>query len=279
MYLILLQLDIRTPENNLELWEKFEETNPKYTKNFTKSGGFKGTSVNSTFVSKILTEAFGPWGFGWGWNIIDERYIEGAPLDAKSLETGREVVHVIRLSLWYEWNGKRQECPPHFGQTTFVGKNKYGPFTDEEAPKKSVTDAVTKSASMLGMAADIFSGRYDDNKYMDDLKEKYKKEGVGIASHKPVSKMDGLKDAAKADSAPKGNMRDLTGDPKEVLKDCLASFCGDNPAKRKSKLMMWGRKADLPPATLNSIKDLDDVSEDQAKKIIDANRESLAIPF
>ena len=38
----------------------------------------------------------------------------------------------------------------HFGQTTFVGANKHGLFTDEEAPKKSLTDATNKALSMLG---------------------------------------------------------------------------------------------------------------------------------
>lgn len=37
---------------------------------------------------------------------------------------------------------------------------------DEDAPKKSVTDALVKCASYLGFAGDIFSGRWDDSKYV-----------------------------------------------------------------------------------------------------------------
>jgi hypothetical protein len=57
----------------------------------------------------------------------------------------------------------------HFGQTTFVGSNKYGPFTDEEAPKKSLTDATTKALSMLGFGGDIFTGLYDDEDYRQEV--------------------------------------------------------------------------------------------------------------
>ena len=41
-------------------------------------------------------------------------------------------------------------------------------FHDEEAPKKSITDAMTKCLSLLGFAAEIHLGLYDDNKYASD---------------------------------------------------------------------------------------------------------------
>jgi hypothetical protein len=37
---------------------------------------------------------------------------------------------------------------------------------DDEAPKKAMTDALTKAMSHLGMSADIFLGKFDDNKYV-----------------------------------------------------------------------------------------------------------------
>jgi hypothetical protein len=50
------------------------------------------------------------------------------------------------------------------------------PFTDEDAPKKSVTDALVKALSMIGFAGDIFMGRYDDSKYVNDLRAEAKAE-------------------------------------------------------------------------------------------------------
>lgn len=109
---------------------------------------------------KRATETFGPCGICWGYEIVDERYQSGAE---------GEVVHVLRLKLWYVWDGKRGEVI-QFGQTTFVGRNKNRAFADEEAPKKSLTDALTKAMSMLGFAHDVHVGLFDDNKYVNGLR-------------------------------------------------------------------------------------------------------------
>ena len=52
----------------------------------------------------------------------------------------------------------------------------FGPFTDEEAPKKSLTDALSKAMSWLGFAADIHLGRWDDNKYVNAAARAYEGE-------------------------------------------------------------------------------------------------------
>lgn len=46
---------------------------------------------------------------------------------------------------------------------THAGKMIY----DEDAPKKSVTDAMVKALSFIGFAGDIFSGVWDDWKYQE----------------------------------------------------------------------------------------------------------------
>jgi len=148
------------------LWESVERTDPQYTKQFTKGGGFTGTGINATYIAKKASTVFGPMGIGWGVDIVNEDFIQGNIINA---ETGENtVIHRIQIKLWYLLDGKRGEVT-HFGQTTFVGKNKYGSFTDEEAPKKSLTDATTKALSMLGFGADIFMGMYDDQEYREEV--------------------------------------------------------------------------------------------------------------
>ena len=44
---------------------------------------------------------------------------------------------------------------------------------DDEAPKKAMTDAMTKAMSHLGMAADVFLGLFDSNKYVEQMKKKF----------------------------------------------------------------------------------------------------------
>jgi hypothetical protein len=144
---------------NLKLWQSVEKTDPKYTKAFSKAGGFSGTAINATYLIRKATEQWGPMGSTWGPLVEDERYVEGAE---------GTVIHVLRIKFRHP-GGEFHS----YGQTTFVGKNKNGPFTDEEAPKKSLTDAITKALSMLGFSADVFLGLYDDNKYVSDRKAEF----------------------------------------------------------------------------------------------------------
>lgn len=156
-------------DQNLSLWKHVEKTDPHFTKPFNRGGGFRGTATNATYLAKKATETFGPMGIGWGLEILDEAIMEGAPLDAQG---NLEKIHKVRVKLWYKLDDKWGEVI-QFGQTTFVGRNRHGLFTDEEAPKKSLTDAMSKCLSLLGFSADIYLGRFDDNKYVDDLQQEY----------------------------------------------------------------------------------------------------------
>ena len=168
--------------DHLSIWNALETTDPKYAKDFTKTGGFKGTAINATYVARKLTAMFGPVGTGWGYTILDEQYVTGAPILANGNTLGHEIIHVLRIKLWYDANGHAPENGDklagrnrgeveHFGQTTFVGRNKNGIFTDEEAPKKSLTDAITKAASLLGCSADVYMGMFEDNKHINQQQD------------------------------------------------------------------------------------------------------------
>jgi len=151
--------------SNLAIWQAVERTDPAYTKNFSRGGGFSGTSINATWLARRATETFGPIGIGWGVDIVAEDFLPGHVLN----EAGeKSVIHRVQVKLWYVLEGQRGEVT-HFGQTTFIGANKHGLFTDEEAPKKSLTDATTKALSMLGFGGDIFMGLYDDQQYREEV--------------------------------------------------------------------------------------------------------------
>lgn len=165
--------------SNLSLWESVERTDPNYTKNFNRSGGFSGTSTNPTYLIKKATQVFGVVGIGWGWEVIKDEVMVGGLIQVGD-NFCNELVHTIHLRLWYVINGEKASVE-HFGATTFVGKNKYGVFTDEEAKKKSLTDALTKCLSMLGFSADIHMGKWDDNKYVNDRRNEVAAEKVNNA--------------------------------------------------------------------------------------------------
>lgn len=146
--------------DNLALWKSVETTPPSQTKPITGKA-YSGTSPRPHYLVHKATETFGPCGIGWGFSIVDERIEEGA---------GGDRMHIARVKVWYEWEGKRGEVE-HIGGTQFSGVRKNGnAFTDEDAPKKSITDALIKALSMIGFAGDIFMGRFDDSKYVNELK-------------------------------------------------------------------------------------------------------------
>lgn len=146
--------------SNMALWESVEKTDPGQTKPITGKP-YNGTSPKPYYLIRKATETFGPCGIGWGFSIIGERVEDGAQGDK---------VHIAHVRVWYVWDGKRGEVD-HVGQTMFAGKRKDGKtYTDEDAPKKSVTDALVKALSMIGFAGDIFIGRYDDSKYVSELR-------------------------------------------------------------------------------------------------------------
>lgn len=150
--------------DNLELWHLVEKTPIEQTKAITGKS-YSGTSPKPHYLVMKATEVFGPIGIGWGFRILDERIEEGANGDKMSL------AHVL---VWYKWKGETGEVS-HIGGTQFSGQRNNGKFfTDEDAPKKSVTDALIKALSMIGFAGDIFMGRYDDSKYQDELREEAK---------------------------------------------------------------------------------------------------------
>ncbi len=174
---------------NTEIWNAVAVTNPNFVKSFTRSGGFSGTAINATYQAQKATETFGPCGISWGIDILEERYQDGAPLLQGEIVVGHEVIHVLRAKLWYVYQGKRGEVI-HFGQTPFVGRNKNGFFTDEEAPKKSLTDAMSKCLSLLGFSADVHLGLYDDNKYVADLRKEFGADKNVKSESKPEGKRE-----------------------------------------------------------------------------------------
>ncbi|MFI8643848.1 hypothetical protein ACIGJK_03460 [Pseudomonas iridis] len=158
---------------NMQIWEKVSTTDTRYTK-AAEVGGQKITSLNGTAMIMKATEVFGPVGIGFGWSIVEERFDEGSEMVSgegdKRLVLGRELNHTIKIRFWFELDGKRGEIE-QYGCTRYLYKSKYGTTTDGEAPKKSLTDAIKKSLSMLGFSADVFLGMFDDHTYVEQLKE------------------------------------------------------------------------------------------------------------
>jgi hypothetical protein len=146
--------------DNLEIWNRFADIDPAFTKPITGKA-YKGTSPNPQYVIRCLTELFGPVGRGFGWEVLQEGFV---PL-------GDEILHWCRVRFWTEDRANTFES---YGQTKALMKTRNGLMSDEDAPKKSLTDAIVKAASHLGIAANIFLGRWDDQKYVQSVTDDFR---------------------------------------------------------------------------------------------------------
>ena len=156
---------------NTAIWDKVSKTDPSVTKT-SNQGGRQQTSIDGYWMIKKATEVFGMVGIGWGWDVIEERWDDGALIPIKqddgSTRLEQSKTHTIKLKLWFIHDGKRGEVT-QYGHTQAIYKSKWGVSDDGEAPKKSLMDAIKKSLSMLGFCSDIFMGMFEDQDYLNQL--------------------------------------------------------------------------------------------------------------
>jgi len=143
-------------KNNLELWEAVSTTDPKYTKKVNQRGGFTAIAAQSQ-VQKA-TEVFGIMGHGWGVENESFTVVEGTTMV------------LYTANLWYKFNTRTGSIPIH-SSIKYGANGRY----DDDFSKKVATDALTKGLSKLGFNADVFMGLFDDNKYVNDVTDKFKK--------------------------------------------------------------------------------------------------------
>lgn len=160
-------------DKNMQIWSRVEKTDTRFTKD-AKVGGQQITSLNGTAMIMKATEVFGPVGIGFGWKITEERFDKGAEMFVgegdKRTSLGFELNHTVKILFWFKIDGERGELE-QYGCTPYLYKSKFGTTTDGEAPKKSLTDAIKKSLSMLGFSADVFLGMFDDRDYVQQRQE------------------------------------------------------------------------------------------------------------
>lgn len=152
---------------NLSIWHALEKTDPKHTKAFKRAGGFSGTAVAPIYMTRRMTEMFGPAGKGWG--MGDPAF--------RTVEHGDEVLVFCTVPVW--WEEHSQTVYGVGGDKAVTKRRDGGLFYDDEAFKKAYTDALSNAFKQLGMAADIHMGLYDDSKYVNSLRAEFANENGG----------------------------------------------------------------------------------------------------
>ena len=167
---------------NMKLWNSVKVTDPAAVKPITGKQ-YKGNSPKPYWIIQRSTEVFGPCGIGWGIEVVNERFERFG--DTESL-------HIALVRVWYELDGKRGQIE-QMGQTRSSYVSSSGKFiVDEDAPKKSVTDGMVKCLSMLGFAGDIFSGQWDDSKYVEWAAQETRRRETPTLNDAQVSEIAGL---------------------------------------------------------------------------------------
>ncbi|WP_109372817.1 hypothetical protein [Proteus genomosp. 6] len=168
--------------NNLNIWKRVQRTDPRFTKPL-EGMGFIGTSINSTYMFMRATEIFGPIGEGWGYEVLEEKFIDGKPLVEPVLDERNKQVatrflrdgdgalfceqnHSIKIRFWYIIECETRGEFESYGATPYRYQTNYGIKVDGEAIKKSLTDAIKKALSMLGFSSDVFMGMHDNPEYL-----------------------------------------------------------------------------------------------------------------
>lgn len=152
--------------DNKKLWKEAFTTDPRAVKKITGKS-YQGNSPKPYFLIERATDIFGPIGIGWGCIVKSERFERLSETD---------VLHVAVVSVWYVYEGKRSETFDQMGGTKACYMTKESRLVvDEDAGKKSVTDAMVKCLSMIGFAGDIFSGMWDDSKYVEWASDEYRR--------------------------------------------------------------------------------------------------------
>ncbi len=144
----------------MDLWDSLSKTDPKHTKPFNRSGGFKGTAIKPIWIIRQLTAQFGPAGVGWG---VNEPVFQVVPADG-------EILVYCTVSAWH---GSRDNVLHGVGGDKVQAKRSSGSFCDDEAFKKAFTDAINNAFKFIGVGADIHMGMFEDDKYVTTTKAEF----------------------------------------------------------------------------------------------------------
>lgn len=148
---------------NTRLWRRVCVTNPETVRTAEKHGR-RFTAICAQAQRLKATEVFGPYGKGWGLT----------PHDCKFTLLTKDLI-LFQGIFFYTYRGKKY----HFPIATSISPKiatANGAYLDDECIKKLMTDAETKALSKLGFNADVFLGLFDDNRYLDYLKQEFLEE-------------------------------------------------------------------------------------------------------
>jgi hypothetical protein len=149
-------------KSNRILWDKFKATDPGYTKE-VNNGRHTFTNVDAHWQLEKATEEFGPYGDRWGLRNMQ----------FSTIETSDGVVSATLIAEFF-YPLMLQQGEASLSQTASFPiavdlKFRHG----DDCYKKLITTARSKALSYIGMSADVYLGKFEDDAYVKDARVKY----------------------------------------------------------------------------------------------------------
>jgi hypothetical protein len=178
-------------KDNMKLWDAVSVTDPDTTRKVNQRGGF--TAICAQAQLKAATKLWGPYGDTWGLAELQWEYIK----------TGDTIFEVALTAEFYYPGG------------SFPMSNDMAYKVGNEIRKKLITDMRSKCLSTLGFNSDVFEGRFDDNRYVAQVRNTINVKGVveratdAIAEATTKDKLDSIKSYYATLDLPKPQLTQL----------------------------------------------------------------------
>ena len=139
---------------------------PQEALNTIQFGRLKGKSdINPQWRIEALTEVFGLCGVGWYFEVLGSTFVD-VPA------TEERMVYVTVAIYVKEDSGEWSKPVIGVGGDFVIIRDKNGVHGNDEAMQMAVTDGLGKAAKCLGIASDIYRGKYDSKYGWRDAKAK-----------------------------------------------------------------------------------------------------------
>lgn len=143
----------------LDIYESLSRP-PKDALRQIEAGKLKGkTDINPQWRYKAMTEKFGLVGIGWKYEV-QKLWIEAG--------AGNEKLAFAQIAVFVKDGDAWSEPIVGIGGSKLVQFEKGAFVSNDEGYKMAITDAFSTALKMLGVAADIYAGRWDGTKYNDE---------------------------------------------------------------------------------------------------------------
>lgn len=159
--------------DNMKLWNLVCETDPSWTEP-VQLGGRKFTTIDAQRQIKRATELWGPYGLMWGVRHLKWDYISDKDGNILAITLDAEFFYPASMDVVPVDGLKETVLLGAEGSFEIGSDMPWKP--NGETKKKLLTDVTTKALSKLGFNSDVFEGKFDDNRYVSEMRQKFASE-------------------------------------------------------------------------------------------------------